>query len=84
MGNIIWFCFQPSFECKSFPLCRDQCRDNVCLFQVTNYELGIVLPLKSEEEIEGIACWERPAKKYVIGKDEPWVSDDLKDRRGND
>lgn len=42
--------------------------------QVTNYELGIVMPLKTAQEIDRVACWERPPKKYAIGKDEPWVS----------
>ncbi|PIL25690.1 hypothetical protein GSI_11440 [Ganoderma sinense ZZ0214-1] len=40
---------------------------------ITNYELGILLPLHSEEEIESVACWERPPQKYVIGRDEPWI-----------
>ncbi|PIL25677.1 hypothetical protein GSI_11427 [Ganoderma sinense ZZ0214-1] len=35
--------------------------------------LGILLPLHSEEEIESVACWERPPQKYVIGRDEPWI-----------
>ena len=39
-----------------------------------NYEMGIVLPLKSNKEIEDIVCWERPARKYVLGKDRAWVS----------
>ncbi len=41
--------------------------------QVTNYELGVMFPLKTEEELNTLPCWERPAKKYVSGKDEPWV-----------
>ena len=41
--------------------------------QITNYELGIVLPLYSKEEIEKVSCFERPPKKYG-GKDRPWVS----------
>ncbi|KAJ3481086.1 hypothetical protein NLI96_g7894 [Meripilus lineatus] len=44
---------------------------------ITNYELGIVLPLKTEEDVDAIACWERPAKKYVLGKDQPWKADHL-------
>ncbi|KZT08989.1 phospholipase D/nuclease [Laetiporus sulphureus 93-53] len=40
---------------------------------ITNYELGILLPIRKEEEIDRIACWERPPKKYVLGKDEPWM-----------
>ncbi|KAL6303385.1 phospholipase D/nuclease [Sparassis latifolia] len=40
---------------------------------ITNYELGIVLPLRSEKDANKLACWERPPKKYVLGKDEPWI-----------
>ncbi|CCM05286.1 uncharacterized protein FIBRA_07498 [Fibroporia radiculosa] len=40
---------------------------------ITNYELGIVLPLRSEEEANRMVCWERPPKKYAHGKDEPWI-----------
>lgn len=43
-------------------------------FQVTNYELGVVLPLKDEAHANRIACWKRPARKYVLGEDVPWVS----------
>ena len=41
--------------------------------QITNYELGIVLPLYSKEEVENVSCFERPPKKYG-DKDRPWVS----------
>ncbi|EPS99962.1 hypothetical protein FOMPIDRAFT_1060549 [Fomitopsis schrenkii] len=40
---------------------------------ITNYELGILLPVHSEEEANQLACWERPPRKYVLGKDEPWI-----------
>ncbi|KAI1791374.1 phospholipase D/nuclease [Ganoderma leucocontextum] len=40
---------------------------------ITNYELGILIPLHSQEEIDSVACWERPPQKYVIGRDEPWI-----------
>ncbi|KAM5541013.1 hypothetical protein V8D89_005324 [Ganoderma adspersum] len=40
---------------------------------ITNYELGILLPLHSQEEIDSVACWERPPQKYVVGRDEPWI-----------
>ncbi|KAI0369539.1 phospholipase D/nuclease [Pilatotrama ljubarskyi] len=43
------------------------------ILNVTNYELGIVLPLRSEEEIDRVACWERPPQKYALGRDEPWM-----------
>jgi tyrosyl-DNA phosphodiesterase 1 len=44
------------------------------LTQVTNYELGVAFPLKDDDHIDRIACWERPPKKYVLGDDVPWVS----------
>ncbi|OCH86596.1 phospholipase D/nuclease [Obba rivulosa] len=40
---------------------------------ITNYELGIVWPLYSDQEASRVACWERPPRKYVIGKDLPWM-----------
>ena len=40
--------------------------------QIANFELGIVLPLKSEKELEDVVCWQRPARKYTSA-DEPWV-----------
>src|ERR1700691_4968437 len=43
------------------------------LMQVTNYELGVVFPLKDYDHIDRIACWERPPRKYVLGDDVPWV-----------
>lgn len=42
--------------------------------QISNYELGVVFPLKDEAQVNQTACWERPPKKYVSGRDEPWVS----------
>jgi tyrosyl-DNA phosphodiesterase-1 len=42
--------------------------------QVVNYELGIMLPLRDEQAASNIACWERPPKKYRLGRDLPWVS----------
>jgi hypothetical protein len=43
------------------------------LRQITNFEMGIVFSLKDANEADTIACWERPARKYAIGKDVPWV-----------
>ncbi|EIN05149.1 phospholipase D/nuclease, partial [Punctularia strigosozonata HHB-11173 SS5] len=43
------------------------------IMNITNYEIGIVLPLTSGKEADAIACWERPPRKYVPGKDVPWV-----------
>ncbi|KAI0087489.1 tyrosyl-DNA phosphodiesterase-domain-containing protein [Irpex rosettiformis] len=41
------------------------------VLNVTNFELGIVIPLRDEEHLSNVICWERPPKKYA-GKDEPW------------
>ncbi|KAI0350558.1 phospholipase D/nuclease [Trametes cingulata] len=43
------------------------------ILNVTNYELGIVLPLRSQEEVDRLTCWERPPPKYALGRDEPWM-----------
>ncbi|KAL7278790.1 hypothetical protein ACG7TL_007799 [Trametes sanguinea] len=40
---------------------------------VTNYELGIVIPLRTQAEVDKLTCWERPPPKYVLGRDEPWM-----------
>ncbi|KAI9058657.1 phospholipase D/nuclease [Trametes sanguinea] len=40
---------------------------------VTNYELGIVIPLRTQADVDKVACWERPPPKYVLGCDEPWM-----------
>ena len=55
---------------------KDGARDGerLTMRQITNYELGILIPLHSQEEIDRVACWERPPQKYVSGRDEPWVS----------
>ncbi|KAI0686935.1 tyrosyl-DNA phosphodiesterase-domain-containing protein [Cytidiella melzeri] len=43
------------------------------ILNVTNFELGIVFPLRDEPHLANVACWERPPRKYEVGKDEPWV-----------
>ncbi|KAI0325269.1 phospholipase D/nuclease [Cubamyces sp. BRFM 1775] len=43
------------------------------VLNINNYELGIVLPLRSQEEIDRLVCWERPPPKYAPGRDEPWM-----------
>lgn len=43
------------------------------LVQITNYEIGIVFPLKDEAEVNRVACFSRPPRKYAAGVDEPWV-----------
>ncbi|KAI0820137.1 phospholipase D/nuclease [Trametes gibbosa] len=40
---------------------------------IHNYELGVVIPLHDQDEIDRAACWERPPQKYVAGLDMPWM-----------
>ncbi|KAG9078650.1 hypothetical protein FRC06_008259, partial [Ceratobasidium sp. 370] len=42
------------------------------IMNITNYELGIVMPLENVAQGDALACWKRPARAYVRGKDEPW------------
>ncbi|KAG6331157.1 hypothetical protein ID866_7933 [Astraeus odoratus] len=44
------------------------------VLNIVNYELGIVFPLYSEQEVNTVSCFKRPPRKYVLGKDRPWVS----------
>jgi len=46
------------------------------VLNVTNYELGIVFPLKDEAEIDRVVCYERPPKQYD-SKDRPWTQEVL-------
>jgi len=41
--------------------------------QVTNYELGIVLPLRDEADVDRVVCYDRPPRRYGP-RDRPWVS----------
>ena len=50
-----------------------RCRPNSNLGQVTNYELGLVFPLKDEAEMDRVVCYERPPKRYG-SRDRPWAS----------
>ena len=46
---------------------------------MTNYELGIVFPLRNQVDVDRVVCYERPPRRYGSG-DQPWVSpfgDDL-------
>ncbi|TFY58186.1 hypothetical protein EVG20_g8248 [Dentipellis fragilis] len=45
------------------------------VMNITNYELGIVLPLHSEADVERVSCFERPARKYGKG-DLPWMQEE--------
>ncbi|EEB97729.1 hypothetical protein MPER_02893, partial [Moniliophthora perniciosa FA553] len=40
---------------------------------IWNYELGIVFPLKNQQDVERVATRERPPESYIAGGKEPWV-----------
>ena len=42
--------------------------------QVSNYELGVVVPVYDAKEADDIVCWERPPKGYESRGNQPWVS----------
>ena len=42
------------------------------VLNVTNYELGVVFPIKDEEQLRRVQLWERPPRRYER-EDEPWV-----------
>ncbi|KAF9018799.1 phospholipase D/nuclease, partial [Hymenopellis radicata] len=42
---------------------------------ISNYEIGIVFPIQSKAELEKLAFWERPARRYGAD-DEPWIKDE--------
>ncbi|KZS89546.1 phospholipase D/nuclease [Sistotremastrum niveocremeum HHB9708] len=46
------------------------------VLNITNYELGVLLPLRSEAEANDIACFERPPRKYDLKEDVPWMQDE--------
>lgn len=43
------------------------------VFQCSNYELGIVFPLRDEDHANRVACFERPPRRYNLKVDLPWV-----------
>ncbi|KAF8587152.1 phospholipase D/nuclease [Ramaria rubella] len=43
------------------------------VMNITNYELGIMLPLKDQKQANDVACWSRPPRKYNLEKDEAWI-----------
>ncbi|KXN83273.1 Tyrosyl-DNA phosphodiesterase 1, partial [Leucoagaricus sp. SymC.cos] len=45
------------------------------ILNITNYEIGVVLPLKDDAEANRVACFERPPRKYAVG-DEPWIQEE--------
>ncbi|KAJ7230370.1 tyrosyl-DNA phosphodiesterase-domain-containing protein [Mycena pura] len=42
------------------------------VLNVNNYELGVVLPLKTAGELDEASAWQRPPRKYAVD-DLPWV-----------
>jgi hypothetical protein len=44
--------------------------------QVSNYELGVIVPVYDAKEADDIICWDRPPKSYESRGDQPWVSTD--------
>jgi len=48
----------------------------VTQLQVSNYELGVIVPVYDVKEADGIVCWERPPKCYETQGDQPWVGAD--------
>ncbi|KAI0030960.1 tyrosyl-DNA phosphodiesterase-domain-containing protein [Vararia minispora EC-137] len=45
------------------------------VINISNYELGIVLPLYSEGDANNRACYERPPMKY-LSDDRPWMQEE--------
>ncbi|KAI3619979.1 tyrosyl-dna phosphodiesterase domain protein [Moniliophthora roreri] len=43
------------------------------VMNIRNYELGIVFPLKNQQDVECVAAWERPPESYRARGKEPWV-----------
>jgi len=42
------------------------------VFAVSNYELGVIVPVYDAKEADDVVCWERPPKSYESQGDEPW------------
>ncbi|KAF8626688.1 hypothetical protein AX15_004772 [Amanita polypyramis BW_CC] len=45
------------------------------IINITNYEIGVVFPLKDEQQADRVACWKRPPAKYG-SRDEPWIQEE--------
>ncbi|KAF8511258.1 tyrosyl-DNA phosphodiesterase-domain-containing protein [Hysterangium stoloniferum] len=43
------------------------------VLNITNYELGVVLPIKDPKQADELTSWIRPPRSYQPGKDEPWI-----------
>ncbi|PAV15621.1 phospholipase D nuclease [Pyrrhoderma noxium] len=48
------------------------------VLNITNFEMGVILPLKSHAEVEAVSCWKRPARKYVDGVDRAWIQEEMR------
>ncbi|CAK5273496.1 unnamed protein product [Mycena citricolor] len=44
---------------------------NSPVLNINNFELGVVIPMQTQQELEEISAWERPPRKYGPG-DLPW------------
>ncbi|KAF7289023.1 hypothetical protein HMN09_01350200 [Mycena chlorophos] len=48
------------------------------ILTINNFELGVVFPVQTSEELDALSAWERPARKYS-GNDAPWISSENRD-----
>ncbi|KAJ3548645.1 hypothetical protein NMY22_g1191 [Coprinellus aureogranulatus] len=46
------------------------------ILNISNYEVGIVFPVKDEAEASRVACFQRPPRRYAAGSDEPWIQEE--------
>ncbi|KAH7882123.1 tyrosyl-DNA phosphodiesterase-domain-containing protein [Phlebopus sp. FC_14] len=52
------------------------------VLNIVNYELGILFPLYGEDDLKRVSCFKRPPRKYVPGKDRPWIQEESSVLRG--
>ncbi|KAJ7036605.1 tyrosyl-DNA phosphodiesterase-domain-containing protein [Mycena alexandri] len=45
------------------------------VLNVNNYELGVVIPLRTVENVNSASAWERPPRKYAAN-DIPWIQEE--------
>ena len=77
MGESLGNGVQPGAKCEPRPLivmfyAISKLLTLTTVSQISNYELGVVFLLKDAKEVDNVACFQRPPKKY-ISSDEPWV-----------
>lgn len=68
VGYSIWEWVYSRDERKLIIPCGGALSD---LLQIRNYELGVLFPLRSQQELDRVVVWERPPPPY--GTNEPWV-----------